>query len=228
MWHTTENQMLLSNRIYVATPDSRSAPSVYRKELSDDLISKVNYASERTSESDLDLPSAIARTVSDLDGGTVVVVSNGLSTAGSLDLRSIAPDIDGRGLAERLQVFGVLRDLGGWNVVFTDVGGGDVSSRLPGWSPNNLAMFWRTLLTAAGAEAQVSAVNVKNSNDYLNFQDRGYRNSPLSSQELSKSHVISPGCCDVAPLNMRSNDIGSGADLNRQWYDTYVIRQPRQ
>jgi outer membrane protein OmpA-like peptidoglycan-associated protein len=100
----------------------------------------------------LDLLEGISTGVRGARPGLLVVVSNGLSTSGGLDLRQVGWNADPATVATQLRERGVLEDLRGWHVVFTGLGdaAGD-QPPLPKPARDTLTAYWTAICTASGA-----------------------------------------------------------------------------
>jgi hypothetical protein len=110
---------------------------------------------------DLDLLDALARTVRGLDGGLLVVLSNGLSTAGGLDLRQVRWLLDADEIADGLAERGLLPDLTGWRVVFVGLGS-TTGAQVPldEATYRRLVGYWTTIcLRAGGTGCNVEAAS---------------------------------------------------------------------
>lgn len=103
-------------------------------------------------EPGLDLLDAIARITRSADGGLLVVLSHGLTTAGGFDLRAVRWLLDPAQVADDLAARGLLPDLSGWQVVFAGLGA-TAGAQLPldEATYRLLVAYWTALCERAGA-----------------------------------------------------------------------------
>jgi hypothetical protein len=84
--------------------------------------------------------------------GTIIVVSSGLSTSGAFDLRQVGWGADPRAVAAQLKRRGLLPDLAGWRVVFSDLGATAAPQpALPLPQRAELTAYWLAICRGAGA-----------------------------------------------------------------------------
>jgi outer membrane protein OmpA-like peptidoglycan-associated protein len=100
----------------------------------------------------LDLLKGIDDAVRGSGPGVLIVVSNGLSTSGGLDLRQVGWNADPAQIARQLRTRHLLPDLAGWRVLFTGLGA-TIGEQPPMPKPtrDKLAAYWRAICEAAGA-----------------------------------------------------------------------------
>jgi outer membrane protein OmpA-like peptidoglycan-associated protein len=100
----------------------------------------------------LDLLGGLADAVRGATPGTLVVVSDGLSTAGGLDLRQVGWHAAADQVAARLKARDLLPELTGWHVLFTGLGEvAGTQPPLPNPQRDTLAGYWLAICRAAGA-----------------------------------------------------------------------------
>ncbi|RBY83027.1 hypothetical protein DQ238_03295 [Geodermatophilus sp. TF02-6] len=109
----------------------------------------------------LDLLAGIDDAVRGYSPGTLIVVSNGLSTAGGFDLRQVGWNADPADLVTQLAQRGLLQDLlPGWHVLFTGLGA-TAGAQPPLTKPvrDTLVGYWTAICTAAapGGSCDVDA-----------------------------------------------------------------------
>lgn len=80
---------------------------------------KASVGATRSSAGPLDLLDAIDHSTEGYESGTLVIVSNGLSTAGGLDLRKLGWSADPSTIARQLDDRHLLPHLAGWDVLWT-------------------------------------------------------------------------------------------------------------
>ncbi|MGH4023099.1 MAG: OmpA family protein, partial [Pseudonocardiaceae bacterium] len=97
----------------------------------------------------LDLLQGIDDAIAGADGGVLILVSNGLSTDGGLDLRQVGWNADPGQLVARLRERDLLPDLTGWRVLVTGLGGtaGD-QAPLPQPTRQKLTAYWKAICAA--------------------------------------------------------------------------------
>lgn len=125
-----------------------------RQRLIDDNVRAVStaIAATRATRPGLDLLAGITGAVRGVDPGTLVVVSNGLSTTGGLDLRQAGWHADATTVARQLRARDLLPDLTGWHVLFTGLGAvAGAQPPLPNPQLDTLIGYWRAICQAAGA-----------------------------------------------------------------------------
>ncbi|HEX3784097.1 MAG TPA: OmpA family protein [Pseudonocardiaceae bacterium] len=100
----------------------------------------------------LDLLNGVSAAVRGVHAGTLIVVSNGLSTSGGLDLRQVGWNADPATVAKQLAARDLLPKLAGWHVLFTGLGAvaGD-QPPLPDPQLDTLTRYWQAICRAAGA-----------------------------------------------------------------------------
>ncbi|HWD00880.1 MAG TPA: OmpA family protein [Amycolatopsis sp.] len=100
----------------------------------------------------LDLLGGIDQAVRGIDPGTLVVDSNGLSTAGAFDLRQVGWTADPAAIAQQLKAAGALPHLTGWHVLFTGLGAvAGPQPPLPTSARDKLGAYWTAICRTAGA-----------------------------------------------------------------------------
>lgn len=104
--------------------------------------------------SGLDLLNGLVNAVRGVAPGTLIVVSNGLSTSGGLDLRQLGWQADPAAIARQLAGRDLLPNLSGWRVLFTGLGAtaGD-QPPLPKPELDKLAGYWTAICRAAKADS---------------------------------------------------------------------------
>lgn len=109
-------------------------------------------AATQATRAGLDLLGGLADAVRGVQPGTLIVVSDGLSTAGGLDLRQVGWHAVATQVAARLHARDLLPNLTGWHVLFTGLGevAGD-QPPLPNPQRDTLVGYWRAICRAAGA-----------------------------------------------------------------------------
>lgn len=98
-----------------------------------------------------DVLAALHRSIAGRPSGRLIVVSDGLSTIGPLDLRTVGRNADLNRLAQDLKDRELLPDLTGWQVYFSALGQ-SVELRGAGRDQRRLTELWRSVIRAAGGE----------------------------------------------------------------------------
>jgi flagellar motor protein MotB len=109
---------------------------------------------ESASSPELDLLDAIDRNARAAPRGTLIVVSNGLSTAGGFDLREVQWNADPAEVVRDLAARDLLPALSGWHVVWTGINErwGE-QPRLPKPARDANSRYWAAICAAAGASS---------------------------------------------------------------------------
>ncbi|MGE0299002.1 OmpA family protein [Pseudonocardia sp.] len=129
---------------------------IQRARLIDENVTAVATAVGRLAarRDGLDLLEGIARAVRGLDGGLLVVVSNGLSTTGGLDMRQVGWLADPVDVASELRSRRLLPSLRGWRVLLVGLGMVAGAQPAPGQPQHErLVAYWSEICAAAGAES---------------------------------------------------------------------------
>ena len=86
--------------------------------------------------------------------GTIIIISSGLSTSGAFDLRQVGWGASPGAVADQLKHRGLLPDLAGWRVVFSDLGTTAAPQpALPLPQRAELAAYWLAICRRAGARS---------------------------------------------------------------------------
>jgi outer membrane protein OmpA-like peptidoglycan-associated protein len=117
-----------------------------------DVVSAVAAITAR--ESGLDLLNGLVNATRGITPGTLIVVSNGLSTTGGLDMRQLGWQADPIATARQLAGRDLLPDLSGWQVLFTGLGATAGSQPpLPKPQLDKLTSYWTAICQAAHAKS---------------------------------------------------------------------------
>lgn len=138
-------------------PDGRVEYGFERDNLIADNVTAVTQtvASVAHDEPRLDLlDRGIETGVRGVDGGTLMVVSNGLSTTGALDMAKLGWFADPNVAARQLADGGSLPDLTGFDVLFVGLGEtAGAQPPLPKPIRDKLVAYWTAICTEAGAQS---------------------------------------------------------------------------
>ncbi|HEU0086149.1 MAG TPA: OmpA family protein [Pseudonocardiaceae bacterium] len=104
----------------------------------------------------MDLLQGIDDAIAGADPGVLIIVSNGLSTDGGLDLRQVGWHAEPEQIVAQLRQRGLLPDLTGWRVLFTGLGAtaGD-QPPLPKPTRDKLTAYWTAICAATAKSCQV-------------------------------------------------------------------------
>jgi outer membrane protein OmpA-like peptidoglycan-associated protein len=125
-----------------------------RDELINTNIARVRnaVAARAAVQPGLDLLAGIDEAVRGINPGALIIVSNGMSTAGGFDLRQVGWDEDPADLVAQLSERQLLQHLlTGWRVLFTGLGttAGDLQPPLTKPTRDKLASYWLTICHTA-------------------------------------------------------------------------------
>jgi outer membrane protein OmpA-like peptidoglycan-associated protein len=108
--------------------------------------------STTTATSEVDLLDGIATAVRGTDGGVLVVIGSGLSTAGGLDIRRLGWAADPGDMARDLHQRGLLQSLAHYDVIFAGIGAvAGPQMALPKPYQDRLAAYWLAVCAESGA-----------------------------------------------------------------------------
>lgn len=127
-----------------------------RDQLIEDNIDRVRQAvaSMRATRAGLDLLAGIADAVRGAPPGVLIIISNGLSTAGGFDIRQVRWDAPSVALVAQLHQRQLLTGLlPGWTVLFTGLGDTAGPAQQPLTKPvrDTVVRYWSAICTAAAA-----------------------------------------------------------------------------
>lgn len=110
-------------------------------------------ASTAAGTAGLDLLRGITDATRGVQPATLVVISNGLSTSGALDLRRVGWEADPTEVVRQLSAADQLPELRGWTVVFSGLGDtAGAQPPLPNPARKTLVRYWRAICAASRAK----------------------------------------------------------------------------
>ncbi|MCW2899047.1 MAG: hypothetical protein JWO67_1312 [Streptosporangiaceae bacterium] len=146
-----------ATQTFLLTPrrkDGKIEHGLQRDKLLDDNLRAIETAAAAVTshQAGIDLLEGVNQAVRGLTPATLVVLSNGLSTAGGLDLRQVGWHADPDSIVAQLRKKGLMPRLAGWKVLFTGLGE-TAGAQAPLTAParDTVHSYWMAICKAARA-----------------------------------------------------------------------------